>query len=486
MGKLDNLRPHQTRALSSLRQSIGMGHRRPMVQAPTGAGKTVLAAAIVDGARRKQKKVLFVVPALSLIDQTVEAFYSEGLTEVGVMQAAHHLTDWTQPIQVASVQTLARRPMPPADLAIVDEAHRRHNFYRRWFAAPEWRAKPIIGLSATPWTPGLGKLYDDLIVASTTAELIEGGYLCPFRVYAPSHPDLSAVRTVAGDFEERGLSAAMNKTRLIADVVQTWLERAEGRPTLCFAVDRAHAKRLHMEFEAAGVPAAYIDAYTSGAERREIERQLHAAEVKVVCNVGCLTTGVDWDVRCIILARPTKSEILFVQMMGRGLRTAPGKDNCIIFDHSDTHLRLGFVSDIHHEQLDNGRERQSNKRDRPLPLPQECPKCSFLKPAKVHMCPSCGFKPERQPGVEVEEGELIEITGSKKAPMTVAEKQSWYSQFLHIQRARGYKRGWAGNLYRQKFGSWPRGLSEVTTEPTGVVENYVKSRQIAFAKRRAA
>jgi superfamily II DNA or RNA helicase len=148
MSKLDNLRPHQTRALSSLRQSIGMGHRRPMVQAPTGAGKTVLAAAIVDGARRKQKKVLFVVPALSLIDQTVEAFYSEGLTEVGVMQAAHHLTDWTQPIQVASVQTLARRPMPAADLAIVDEAHRRHNFYRRWFAAPEWRDKPIIGLSA--------------------------------------------------------------------------------------------------------------------------------------------------------------------------------------------------------------------------------------------------------------------------------------------------------------------------------------------------
>jgi superfamily II DNA or RNA helicase len=125
----------------------------------------------------------------------------------------------------------------------------------------------------------LGKFYDDLIVASTTAELIKGGYLCSFRAYAPSHPDLSGVRTVAGDFEERGLSVAMNKAPLIADVVQTWLERAEGRPTLCFAVDRAHAKRLHMEFEAAEVPAAYIDAYTSAAERKEIERRLHAAEV---------------------------------------------------------------------------------------------------------------------------------------------------------------------------------------------------------------
>jgi hypothetical protein len=190
-------------------------------------------------------------------------------------------------------------------------------------------------------------------------------------------------------------------------------------------------------------------------------------------------------VRCIILARPTKSEILFVQMIGRGLRTAPGKDDCIILDHSDTHLRLGFVSDIHHEQLDSGRERQSKKHDKPLRLPQECPKCSFLKPPRVNVCPACGFKAERQPGVESEEGELVEITGPKMGPLTVADKQSWYSQLLHIQRTRGYKSGWAGNYYRQKFGSWPRGLSEVTTEPSGEVLNYVKSRFIAFAKGRA-
>jgi DNA repair protein RadD len=355
MGKLDNLRPHQAATLALLRQSIGAGHRRPMVQAPTGAGKTLLVAAMVDGASRKHKKVLVVVPALSLIDQTVEALYGEGLTAVGVMQAAHRLTDWTQPVQVASVQTLMRRTVPDADLAIIDEAHCWFDFYRRWFADPEWRATPIIGLSATPWTRGLGKFYDDLIVASTTAELIERGSLCPFRVYAPSHPDLSGVRTVDDDFDERGLSAAMNKAPLIADIVQTWRERAEGRPTLCFAVDRAHAKHLHMQFETAGVASAYIDAHTPISDRKEIEQRFHNREVKVVCNVGCLTTGVDWDVRCIILARPTKSEILLVQMIGRGLRTAPGKDHCIILDHSDTHLRLGFVSDIHHEQLDDGR-----------------------------------------------------------------------------------------------------------------------------------
>jgi superfamily II DNA or RNA helicase len=457
-----------------------------MVQAPTGAGKTLLAAAMVDAARRKGNKVLFVVPALSLIDQTVEAFHREGLTDVGVMQAAHHMTDWTQPIQIASVQTLMRRRLPDAQFAIIDEAHRWFDFYGGWFADPEWRDKPIIGLSATPWTRGLGKYYDDLIVAATTAELIEGGYLCPFRVYAPCHPDLTGVATLRGDFDEKQLAAAMNKGPLVADIVQTWLGMGEDRPTFCFAVDRAHAKRLQNQFQAGGISAGYIDAHTPSSERKEIERQFHSGEIRIVCNVGCLTTGIDWDVRCIILARPTKSEILFVQMIGRGLRVAEGKQDCVILDHSDSHLRLGFVSDIHHERLDDGRGRQSKKREKPLRLPQECQKCSFLKPPKVHECPACGFRPVRQSGIDTEEGELVEITRQNKERTTASEKQSWYSQLLHIERARGYKRGWAANQYRNKFGAWPRGLNEVSAEPGGEVLNFVKSRLIAFAKRRAA
>jgi superfamily II DNA or RNA helicase len=430
--------------------------------------------------------VLFVVPALSLVDQTVEAFRAEGLTDVGVMQARHQLTDWRQPIQIASVQTLMRRRIPDAHFAIIDEAHRWYGFYPRWFNRPDWQQKPIIGLSATPWARALGKYYDDLIIAATTAELIKSGYLCSYRVFAPTHPDLSGVRIVRGDFDEAQLAEAMNKAPLVADIVETWLARGENRPTFCFAVDRAHAKKLSTQFEAAGVGAAYVDAYTSTVERNEIKRRFHAGEIKIVCNVGCLTTGVDWDVRCIILARPTQSEILFVQIIGRGLRLAEGKQDCLILDHSDTHLRLGFVSDIHHETLDEGRERDQRNREMPQELPKECPKCSFVKPAKAHICPACGFKPERQSGIESIDGDLIEITAAGRAVIGRAEKQSWYSQLLHIERARGYKSGWAANQYRQKFGAWPRGLSEVTTDPTGEVLNYVKSRLIAFAKRRAA
>lgn len=479
--KLANLRPHQERAIVLLKQSLLAGKRRPMLQAPTGFGKTLLAAAIVDGARRKGNRVLFVVPALSLVDQTVQAFYEEGLTDVGVIQGAHHMTDWSQPIQVASVQTLMRRKVPEAQVAIIDEAHRWFDFYGKWMASEEWTAKPIIGLSATPWAKGLGKHYDDLIIAATTSELIEAGYLSNFRVFAPSHPDLTGVRTVAGDYHEGDLSTAMDKTPLVADVVDTWLKRGENRPTLCFGVDRAHAKHLQAQFDSCGVSTAYIDAFTPLNERAEIERKFHSSDVKVVCNVGCLTTGVDWDVRCIVLARPTKSEMLFVQIIGRGLRTAEAKEDCLILDHSDTHLRLGFVSDIHHDELDDGKRVEQRKQERKTALPKECPKCAFVKPAKVAVCPSCGFKPERTSKIEIEDGELLELDAvARRASM--AEKQRWYSMFLSLARERGYRRGWAANQYKQKFKVWPRGLTETMLPADEEVKNYVKSRMIAYAK----
>lgn len=221
------LRPHQTRAIEMLRQSLGSGKRRPVLQAPTGFGKTLLAAAVIEGALAKQKRVIFTVPALSLVDQAVKAFWDEGIRDVGVIQGSHVMTDWSRPVQVASVQTLQRRPIPEADVVMIDECHRLFDFYRQWMSDPAWQRPPFIGLSATPWTGGLGQFFDDLIIAATTQELISEGYLSPFRVFAPSHPDLTGVRTVAGDYHEGDLSGVMNEAPLIADVVETWRQRAQ-------------------------------------------------------------------------------------------------------------------------------------------------------------------------------------------------------------------------------------------------------------------
>jgi DNA repair protein RadD len=473
--------PHQIKAIYLLRDRIAARKRRLMLQIATGGGKTRMAAEIIRMAREKGNRVVFVVPAIDLIDQTVEAFAREGICDVGVIQADHPMTDYSQPVQIASVQTLARRKLPDTDMVIVDEAHRTFRIIFEWM-----KAEPdmvFIGLSATPWAKGLGKHYDELIIAATTKELIAEGVLSDFRVYAPSHPDLTGVRTVAGDYHEGDLSEAMDKPQLTADVVSTWLKLGENLPTLCFGVDRAHAKSLCKQFQLAGVSAVYVDAYTSREERNAYKEAFQAGRVKVIVNVGVMTTGVDLDVRCLILARPTKSEMLYVQIIGRALRRAEGKDAAIILDHSDTTLNLGFVTDIHHPDLDNGRERKSSgaTRERKAPQPKECTACTYLKPAGVHKCPACGFAPEKQPTIECADGSLTQVSG-KKVKYDRETKQKWYSMLRYHAEERGMKPGWVAHKFKEKFGVWPRGLAEFSTAPDVEVGNYIRASMIRFAK----
>src|SRR4051812_35272187 len=434
------LHEHQKLAEAQLRESLRSGHRRPIIQSPTGSGKTVLAAAIVEKALAKGKRVIFTVPKLSLIDQTVERFNEEGIKAIGVVQGYHPDTDAAQPVQVCSIQTLRRRKLPEADLVLIDEAHEVHDFHREWMEKPEWKNIPFVGLTATPWTRGLGRLYDGLIVPTTTQELIENGFLSKFKVFAPSHPDLAGVKTVAGDYHEGQLSAVMSEAKLTADVVKTWLEKGEDRPTLAFCVDLGHARKLADEFNSNGVVCGYVDSYTDRRARNELGEAFRARHVQVICSVGTLTTGIDWDVRCIILARPTKSEILYVQIIGRGLRTGVGKDHCLILDHSDTTIRLGFVTDIHHEELDNGKANRSAKTSvAEEKKPRECPKCHALK--NTHACPACGFAPERQASVRIREGELVEMVDSRKGRKglkDLGQPQSVYSGLLWYGQRQGY------------------------------------------------
>ena len=482
------LRDYQTRAIAELRQSLRDGATRPVIQSPTGSGKTVIAAAIINMARAKDKRVLFCVPALSLIDQTVERFRQNGIFEIGVMQGQHEMTDYTQPVQVCSVQTLARRTIPAADLIIVDEAHVMFKLYEDWMNRPEWEGIPFVGLTATPWAKGMGApgRWDHLIIGSTLSELIELGHLSDFRCYAPAHPDLDGIKTVAGDYDLKGLGHAMDKQALVADIVTTWLERGEGRSTICFAVNRLHAKHIQTQFIEAGVAAEYMDAYTDLDDRADIVKRFENGDVQVICNVGVLTTGFDADVRCIILARPTKSEILYVQMIGRGLRTADGKADCLILDHSDTTMRLGFVTDIGTSKLHDGSANRQTV-EKTAPLPKECPACAFLKPPKARKCPACGFEPVAKSEVEVDDGELREITraGKVKAEkFTMEQKQDWYRQLMLHANLRGYKPGWAYWAFKDKFKVGPDHLLDPrpAVSISYEVQNWITARNIRKAK----
>jgi DNA repair protein RadD len=492
------LHDYQDEAFCDLRTTIKQGARRIMVQSPTGSGKTRLSAEIVDSSLRKGNKVAFVVPAIALIDQTIESFYEEGIRGIGAIQANHPMTDWSQPVQVASVQTLQSRGVfPEANTVIFDEAHRLFEAHKKWLTHPDWQAVPFIGLSATPWAKGLGKYFTTLLKVTSTRELIDRGFLSPFRVFSTGHPDLSGVKLVAGDFHEGQLSTAMQEGTLTADIVKTYQAKWGRGRTLCFAVDQAHARHLQERFEAAGVPAGYQDADTTGDERKEIKRKFHNGEYEVVCNIQTLTTGVDWKVDCLILARPTKSEMLFVQIVGRALRTDPDNPDkvALILDHSDTTTRLGFVTDIDHDELDDGKPRDKAKAvEKKEPLPKECQACTYLMPARSRECPNCAHPVKPECTVFEADGELQEIMPGQLRKVATKKDWSWAEKRVLLAELKGYaldknyKEGWAAMKYRDKFGVWPdRSMDSVPASEIispGTL-NFIRYRNIAWAKSKA-
>lgn len=482
------LRDYQSQAIQNLHLSLSNGKLRPVIQAPTGAGKTVIAAALVKAALDEGKRVMFTVPSLSLIDQTVERFRSNGIHHIGVIQAMHEMTDVSQPVQICSVQTLNRRQIPSAHLVIVDECHILFKLYDKWMNSPDWRNVPFVGLTATPWAKGMGAegRWDDLIIVTTTSDLIEQKHLSDFKVFAPAHPDLEGVKTVAGDYDLKGLGEAMDQTNLVADIVTTWLEKGQDRQTICFCVNRLHAKNVQQQFVASNIAAEYMDAFTPMDERNDIIRKFANGDVRIICNVGVLTTGFDADVRCIILARPTKSEILYAQMIGRGLRTADGKDHLIILDHSDTTLRLGFVTDLNRPTLDDGTKKQNVAVPKER-LPKECPKCSFVKPVGMKVCYACGFEPTPKNKVEVDDGNLYEISRDKKQKIREVprqERQTFYSELLTHAALRNYKRGWAAYAYKEKFKQWPESdlMDNLVSQISYQTQNWIISRNIKKSK----
>ena len=522
------LYPDQVVALDLLRSSLLAGHSSPLLQAPTGFGKTNIAASIVSGLLARRKRVAFVVSRLGLIDQTFSRFMENGISAdaIGVVQADHPWCRPSAPVQVCSIQTVARREWPDVDAVIIDEAHELHEGHKAWMTSTLGRPivpqaakqegvrylgsqehqiaarklpRPFfVGLTATPWAKGLGQWFDCLLRPTSLSALIEAKRLSPFRVFAPASPDLTGVKTVAGDYHQGQLAERMGHKTITGNIVETWLARGEGRPTLCFCVNRAHAAQVAERFRAVGVPTAYVDCDTPREEREEIGKDFHAGHYKIVCNIGTLTTGIDWDVRCIILARPTRSEMLFVQMIGRGLRVADGKTDCLILDHSDTHLQLGMVTDIDHDELDDGTKRGAKgkeDRERKEPAPWRCPACTALVPARIDTCCECGCVRKRPVNVSQRAGELSELKlGGKRGPtpsehgpvadsLVAMGKGPVYAQLLGFARERRRSDGWAAHKYRELFGVWPRGHDrEVTDDPSPLLRSWIKSRDIAWAR----
>jgi superfamily II DNA or RNA helicase len=327
------LRPYQLELVGRFCGMVRDGVHRILAVAPTASGKTVIAAEIIRGYFEAGQRVMVLAHRREIIAQTARWLTDCGLRP-GVIQA-RLADDPTAALQVASVQTLharairsTRLALPAADLLVADECH--HAPARTWRAIIDaYSDAVVLGLTATPCRGdgrGLGSIFEALIEAPQVPELIDGGYLVPTVVYAPTIPDLVGVRVQAGDYVESQLADRMDRPKLVGDIVTQWHRLGEGRRTVVFATGVQHSIHIRDEFRKSGVRCDHLDGSTPKEERDEILLKLRGGVIDVVTNCLVLTEGWDLpDLGCIVLARPTKKMGLYRQMVGRGLRPAPGK-----------------------------------------------------------------------------------------------------------------------------------------------------------------
>lgn len=486
---------HQAAALDDLRQGFKLGHKRQVLAAATGFGKTVVAAHLACSAAKKGNKALFIVDKIELIGQAVRTLRGLGL-RVGILQGDN--TDFAESddIIVASIQTIRARQAPWwVRVVIIDECHILHEEHVRLIE--RWNALPFIGLSATPLRKGLGRYFTNLVRGPSVRWLTDNGFLVPARGFAPAEEAVAdaikdvKVRAGDGDYVESSLARAVNQRELIGDIVSTWQARGEARQTLCFATSIAHSKAIRDDFEAVGVAVGHLDAYTPADERKTLVDAFRAREIRILSSVDVLGIGFDVpDASCLILARPTLSETKHFQQLGRGIRRAEGKADCLILDHSGNTRRFGLP--IHFEVPDLDQSEQAKgevKRKRDRDVLVTCTHCGALMERDERTCPRCGLdRPQRSSKVTYRDEELVEFGAAESPPgSSIGERRAFYQKCVALMLQRGSKPERAYHLTKAKFGGFraPWSWRELEPlEPTPDVVRFVRSQDIRYRKGR--
>lgn len=443
------------------------GAKRVLLVAATGAGKTVLASHIIVRSVRGGRRVLFVAHRRELIDQCYRQLLACGMhpKHLGIIMAHDRRRQPRAPVQVASIDTLRHRAKPPADILIVDEAHRALAKSYRDLAAAYPHATHL-GLTATPYRAGgkgLGDAYDALVVVASPKVLIAEKFLVEPIVYTVPDgelPDLTDVSVKGGDYDEKALAEAVDRQVLVGNIVENWKKRAGGVRTVAFAASLEHSRHIAERFRAAGVPAEHLDGETAADERAAILARLERGETRIVSNCGVLCEG--WDqpsVKCCILARPTKSPGLYLQQAGRILRpwTDPASGiapRAIILDHAGCAVEHGLPQDDRAFSLETAPKKSHRDATLRVPAARTCSRCCAVVAKDAPRCPGCGLALEpEQVRMAIPEEVDVELVEMSRASLD--EKRAEWVRLCALAKDQGFKAGWAYHRYKEQFGVAP-------------------------------
>lgn len=453
------LRPYQQALIDGGRDAYRQGKRAVLFCLPTGGGKTVTASTIVHGAAAKRNTVWWLTHRRELVSQASGTFHAMGIHH-GVVQGGHV----TQPgalVQVGSIQTVANRmaDLPEPALIVFDECHHigAQSWSQVFHAFPKAR---ILGLTATPWRldgQGLGNWFEAMVEGPTVPELIANGSLSPYRMFAPSAPDLAGVGTAGGDYKRDALSRAMDRPQIVGDAIAHYSRLCPGKRAVVFAAGVENSKTIVAQFLGAGIPAEHVDGSMSAEARDAAVERFKAGHTLVLSNADLFGEGFDVPaIEAAILLRPTKSLSLYLQQVGRALRPLPGKTEAIILDHAGNSHTHGLPDDVREWSLED-REKRKKGEASEVTL-RQCKECFFChRPAPV--CPNCGYEPPVQSReIEQVEGTLTEIDRARvraEVKAITAATSPREIQTLEglrtLARLRGYKRGWATHVWNERL-----------------------------------
>lgn len=422
------LRPYQLESIFELRIKYASGTKRVLLVSPTGSGKSLMFCEILRSAYEKGRSAIMVVRGRSLVDQASEKLADYQVPH-GVCMAGHWNNRPHERIQVCSIDTLHRRKIAPqADIVVIDEAHTAGGESYKWLFA-HYPDALFLGVTATPYgKKGLRHIADDYVIAISMQELIGQKFLVPLKYYAWSTIDVTGVKIDStGDFNGKQLYAAADNKKIYGDLVANYQNLIPGKTALAFGVNVAHSKKIAESFNVAGIPAKHIDADSPLSERKKIIAEIERREILVISSVGTMTTGIDIpSLDAIIIARPTASLNLHLQMIGRVTRTFPGKQVGIILDHAGNTVRHGLAEFNRAVNLDGFTPEKSD------PKPVTCDKCySVFCPVETsttldrnYICPACGHnntpaKKERDDEIATADADLSELSAEQLEHMTI-------------------------------------------------------------------
>lgn len=456
------LKHYQQEAIDKVRQVFASGKKRVLIQMATGAGKTFTAAFIMKTAASKGNNTMFICNRRELIDQTALAFEKIGV-HVGII-AAGYKSDWSNQVQVASIDTLRARwddTLYYPDLVIWDEC--------RAIASPSWAGiyehyKDCyhIGLDATPKRldrKPLRPFFDEMISVITIADLISEGSLVPPIVYAPEkRPDMSGVKITGGDYDAKAVAQIMASAPITGDIIDHYRRLGDGLQGLVFCPTIEYSEMIAAKFCEAGYMAVHLDGNTQKKTRKSIVERYKAGEIKLLTNVNLFTAGFDVpNVSYIADASPTKSLANFMQRAGRGARPASDKTHYILADHAGNSFAHGLPHIDRGWSLDAPPKRSKNAvSEAPV---KQCDICYAVSPARSRQCSACGsdfpvekHEPKTAAGNLVIQEALPKLSWSEV--QKAVQESTGMADLYALAKRQGYKAGWCWHQKKQVEHLW--------------------------------